>query len=285
MRTSLFRFVCTGAFAVLALLALTTAACGPAEEETAAPAEDGEAAAPAEEAQAAPERPEKGEGTAAIASLQEGDATITGTVTFAGEPPNLPPIEMAADPDCAGMHTEPVQAQTLVLGEGNSMGNIFVQVKDTFAQGDYPPPSVPVVIDQQGCMYDPHVVGMLAGQPLQFWNSDGILHNVHGTPQQNREFNLGMPGSRTEASVELNTPELYVPVKCDVHPWMSAYVAVMTHPYFDVTEDDGRYEITVPPGTYTVEAWHERLGTQTSEITVADGETASVDFELDVPQQ
>lgn len=285
MRTSLFRFVCTGAFAVLALLVLTTAACGPSEEEPAAPAEGDEAAAPAQEAEATPDRPEKGEGAAAVASLQEGDATITGTVTFAGEPPNLPTLDMAADPDCAGMHDEPVRAETLVLGEGNTMGNIFLQVKDTFAQEDYTPPSVPVVIDQTGCLYDPHVVGVLAGQPLQFWNSDGILHNVHGTPKNNREFNLGMPGSRTETSVTLNEPELYVPVKCDVHPWMSAYVAVMTHPYFDVTQPDGQFEITVPAGTYTIEAWHERLGTRTQEVTVAAGETASVDFALDVPQQ
>lgn len=273
------RFVWIAAFAALALVAV---ACGPAEEEPAPAGEDRPAGA--EEAAPAAGRTEPGAGADAIADLQEGDATISGTVTYVGQVPNLQPIAMDADPACAEKHDGPVQPQTLVLGEGNTVGNIFVQVKDTFAQDDYPPPSTPVVIDQLGCMYDPHVVGVLAGQPLEFWNSDGILHNVHLTPKQNREQNLGMPASLTEKAVTLNTPELYVPVKCDVHPWMSAYVGVMTHPYFDVTEEDGAYEITVPAGTYTIEAWHERLGTQTQEVTVAAGETATVDFELDVPQ-
>lgn len=280
---SSYRFVWIAAFLGLALVAF---ACAPAEEEAPTgeeqPAATGEEA-PAEEPAAA-ERPEAGAGAEAIADLQEGDATLTGTVTYVGQVPNLQPIAMDADPECAAKHDEAVQPQTLVLGEGNTVGNIFVQVKDTFAQGDYTPPSTPVVIDQNGCMYHPHVVGVLAGQGLQFWNSDGLLHNVHGTPESNREFNLGMPASRTETTVTLNTPELYVPVKCDVHPWMSAYVGVMTHPYFDVTEPDGAYEITVPAGTYTIEAWHERLGTRTQEVTVAASERATVDFELDVPQ-
>lgn len=270
---------------VFALVAFGVTGCAPAEEGGAPEGGEEQAAeeAGAEEAPAAPQDPEAG--TNAIAALQEGSATITGTVTYVGPEPNFQPINMDADPVCAEKHTEPVYPDTLVTGEGGTVANIFVQVKDSFAQGDYEVPAAPVVIDQEGCLYHPHVVGVMAGQPLQFWNSDGILHNVHGTPAQNREFNLGMPASLKEKSVTLNTPEEFVPVKCDVHPWMSAYVAVMTHPYFDVTAEDGQYEITVPPGTYTVEAWHERLGTQTSEITVADGESASVDFELDVPQQ
>jgi plastocyanin len=274
-----YRLVWTAAFAAFALLAV---ACAPGEEEPA-----GEAAPPAQEGAEAPaaEDNDIGDGAEAVAELQQGDATITGTVTFTGTPPTLPTIAMDADPDCAAKHGEPVYAQTLVLGGGGTVGNIFVQVKDGFAQGDYPPPTTPVVVDQEGCMYNPHVVGVLAGQPLEFWNSDGILHNVHLTPKQNREQNLGMPGSLKEKAVTLNTPELYVPVKCDVHPWMSAFVAVMSHPYFDVTEDDGRYEIQVPAGTYTIESWHERLGTRTQEVTVAAGETATVDFALDVPAQ
>lgn len=267
------RYVSIAASAALALL--LAVACSPAED-----------AAPTREERAEPAAPvEPGAGAEAIAGLQQGDATITGTVTYAGQVPSFPPIAMDADPSCAEKHDDPVYPQTLVLGAGNTVGNIFVQVKDTFAQGDYPPPSTPVVVDQLGCLYDPHVVGVLAGQPLEFWNSDGILHNVHLTPRLNREQNLGMPGSLRQTSVTLNTPELYVPVKCDVHPWMSAYVAVMSHPYFDVTEEDGRYEIRVPAGTYTLEAWHERLGTRTQEVTVAAGETATVDFTLDVPQQ
>jgi hypothetical protein len=114
--------------------------------------------------------------------------------------------------------------------------------------------------------------------------SDGILHNVHGLPKQNREFNIGMPANLTEKSVTLNQPEPLFPVKCDVHPWMNAYVAVMSHPFWAVTDEDGAYSIeNLPAGTYTVEAWHERLGTQTSQITVADGEGASADFAFAPP--
>lgn len=268
--------------AAVALVAFVLTGCGPAEEPASDAGQEAASEAPASEAMA----PKDAEaGSNAIAALQQGSATLTGTVTYAGEVPSFKPIDMNADPVCAGKHTEPVYPESLVLGDGNTVANIFVQVKDSFAQEDYSTPSAPVVIDQRGCLYHPHVVGVMAGQPLQFWNSDEILHNVHGTPSANREFNLGMPATLTEKAVTLNTPEEFVPVKCDVHPWMSAYVAVMTHPYFDVTGDDGQFEITVPPGTYTVEAWHEKLGTRTAEVTVADGETASVDFELDVPQQ
>lgn len=282
-RSQWFRLV---SLAVLLALPFTLVACGPGEE----PAEDTPAAgeeAPAEGA--APAGPEEaadiGAGYEDIAELQEGDATISGTVSYIGQVPSLPPIAMDADPSCAEKHDGPVQAEALVLGEGNTLANVFVQVKDSFAQGDYQVPSTPVVIDQEGCLYKPHVVGVMAGQPLQFLNSDGILHNVHGTPKNNREFNLGMPGSLHQKSVTLNEPEEYVPVKCDVHPWMSAFVGVMTHPYFEVTEEDGQFEITVPAGTYTIEAWHEKLGTQTQEVTVAAGETATVDFQVDVPAQ
>lgn len=283
MRHSKLRFVWIIA---CAMLTLTLFACGPGEEtNTEAPAGDDAGTADTEAPAAGDEEAgEIGEGYDAIAELQEGDATITGTIRYGGTPPSLPTIDMAADPSCAEMHDEAVQAQSLVLGGDGTMGNVFVQVKDSFAQGDYQVPETPVVIDQEGCMYHPHVVGMMAGQPLQFLNSDGILHNVHGTPSTNREFNLGMPGSVTHQTVTLNQPELYVPVKCDVHPWMSAYVGVMTHPYFEVTDDDGQFEITVPAGTYTIEAWHERLGTQTQEVTVAAGESATADFEFAAPQ-
>lgn len=269
IKNSLLRALCA-VFVVVGLLAV---ACGPGEEK---PAETGEAAAPAATAPAA--------GSAAtIAGMQQGDATITGTVTYVGAVPTFKPIAMDADPTCAAKHDEAVYPQTLELGSGNTMASAFVQVKG-IEGGNAAPPSSPVTIDQEGCLYHPHVAGVMAGQPLQFKNSDGILHNVHGLPEKNREFNLGMPASLTEKSVTLNTPELYFPVKCDVHPWMSAYVAVMTHPYFDVTETDGAFEIKVPAGTYTLEAWHERLGTQTQEVTVAAGQSASADFQFDVPK-
>jgi plastocyanin len=211
-------------------------------------------------------------------------ADITGRIVYEGAVPTLRPVAMDADPACAAKHSSPVKPDLLVLGAGNALANVFVQVKSGAPAKQHAAPTTPVVIDQKGCMYHPHVVGVMAGQPLQFRNSDGILHNVHGLPKQNREFNLGMPATVTEQSVNLNRPEPLFPVKCDVHPWMNAYVAVMSHPFWAVTDEDGSYTIEdLPAGTYTVEAWHERLGTQTHEVTVTDGETGSADFQFAAP--
>jgi plastocyanin len=263
-RKTLMRSLAGAAVCAVVLLA---AACGGGEAPPAEPAP--EAAAPA----AAP-----------AATGPTGTAAVSGTVTYTGTPPSLPTLDMAADPVCAGKHPTPVTAELLVLGPGNTMGNVFVKVSAGAPEGTYPAPSEPAVIDQNGCMYIPHVIGMMAGQELKFLNSDAILHNVHGLPKVNREFNLGMPASLTEKSVTLNQPEPLFPVKCDVHPWMNAYVAVMTHPFWAVTGEDGAYTIgNLPAGTYTIEAWHERLGTQTAEVTVADGETASADFAFAAP--
>ncbi|RMH23039.1 MAG: TonB-dependent receptor [Acidobacteria bacterium] len=211
--------------------------------------------------------------------------TITGKVTYEGAIPKLPPVQMNADPQCAAKHSEPVPSDMLVLGEGNGMKYIFVQVKNPPA-GDHKPPAEPVVIDQVGCRYEPHVAGVMVGQKLLFKNSDGILHNVHGTPAKNSEFNIGMPPVLKEKDVTLNQPEPLFPVKCDVHPWMNAYVAVMSHPYFAVTGDDGTFKIDgVPAGTYTVEVWHERLGTKSAEVTVDGSGTATVNFTLSPPKR
>lgn len=210
--------------------------------------------------------------------------TITGTIVYDDKVPNLRPITMNADPACDEMHDEPVQPDLLVLGEGNTLANVFVKVTDP-PESDSPVPSDPVVIDQQGCMYAPHVVGVRVGQPLQFRNSDGILHNVHGLPEKNREFNLGMPASLKEKETTFNKPEELFPVKCDVHPWMKAYVAVMTHPFFDVTGEDGAFALDgLPDGTYTVEAWHEKLGTRSQEVSVSGGEADPVEFTFQVPR-
>lgn len=258
MRKTLF-----GLFAFLAAGSLLLAGCGgggemaPAGESTPAPSET--ASTP-------------------TASAPMGSAVISGTVTFTGEVPDLKPIDMSADPTCAAKHDTPVMPDMLLLGDGNTMGNIFVHVTNP-PEGNYTAPSEPAVIDQRGCQYHPHVIGVMAGQPLEFKNSDGLLHNVHGLPNENRPFNLGMPATLTESSVTLNRPEPLFHVKCDVHPWMQAYVAVMDNPYFAVTGKDGHFSIEgLPAGTYTVEAWHERLGTKTAEVTVTDGGTATADF-------
>ncbi|MDX1630395.1 MAG: carboxypeptidase regulatory-like domain-containing protein [Thermoanaerobaculia bacterium] len=210
--------------------------------------------------------------------------TITGTVVYDDKVPNLRPLSMDADPACAEKHDSPVKPDLLVLGDGNTMANVFVKVTNP-PETDSSAPTEPVVIDQVGCMYEPHVVGVRVGQPLQFRNSDGILHNVHGLPDKNREFNLGMPASLKQKETTFNEPEEFFPVKCDVHPWMKAYVAVMTHPFFDVTDKDGKFTIDgLPDGTYTVEAWHEKLGTRTQEISVSGGEGGPAEFTFQVPK-
>ncbi len=214
-----------------------------------------------------------------------GTSGVAGMVVFDGQAPRLKPIAMNADPECAAKHDSPVAAQTLALGEGQSLANVFVQVKNPPA-GTYPAPVEPAVIDQNGCLYDPRVLGMQVGQTLKFLNSDGLLHNVHGLPKENREFNLGMPPSLTEKDTTFNKPEPLFPVKCDVHPWMRTHVAVMTHPFFAVTGESGEFSIEgLPAGTYEVEAWHEKLGTQSASVTVADGETGSADFTFAVPSK
>jgi plastocyanin len=212
-----------------------------------------------------------------------GTSAVNGTVVFDGTPPRLKPVAMAADPACATQHDGPVAARSLVLGDGQTLGNVFIQVRNA-PQGSYTAPSQPAVIDQKGCLYEPHVLGVMAGQTLQFRNSDGILHNVHGKPKANREFNLGMPGAVTKTDKILDQPEPVFPVKCDVHPWMRSYVAVMSHPYFAVTNVDGLYRIGgLPAGTYEIEAWHEKLGTQTTTVTIEDGQAVETDFTFTAP--
>lgn len=210
--------------------------------------------------------------------------SITGKITYDDKVPRLRPVDMNADPACAAKHSSPVTSDILVLGDGNAMKYVFVKVENA-PDSSTPVPSEPVVVDQIGCRYDPHVVGVRTGQQLLFKNSDGILHNVHGLPKANREFNIGMPPTLLEKAVTLNEPELF-DVKCDVHPWMKAYVAVMTHPYFDVTDGDGAFTIDgLPAGTYTIEAWHERLGTQTAEVTVPASGSATANFSFKVPKR
>ncbi len=211
--------------------------------------------------------------------------SITGKITYDGNVPKLRPYDMNADPDCAKKHSGgKADNQMLVLGDGNALANIFVQVKNAPA-GDHKAPGEAVVIDQNGCIYVPRVVGVMVGQPLQFKNSDGILHNVHGLPQENREFNIGMPPALKQKDVSLNKPEPAFKVKCDVHPWMSSYVAVMTHPYFAVTGTDGTFNIdNVPDGTYDVEAWHEKMPARTGKATVSGG-SATLDFTFSPPSR
>jgi plastocyanin len=212
-------------------------------------------------------------------------ATVTGTVNFDGKAPTLRPLAMDADPVCAKKHSAPVPNEMLVLGNGNTMGNILVWVSKGLPAGKtFPVPKTPVTLDQNGCMYKPHVMGIMVGQTYKILNSDGVLHNIHTLPKVNPAFNKGMPPTLKEATTVFNKPEEVFHIKCDVHPWMSAYMAVFTHPFFSATGTDGKFTISgLDPGTYEITAWHERLGTQTASVTVGASDTKTQNFTFKMP--
>jgi plastocyanin len=213
-------------------------------------------------------------------------ATINGAVTFAGKAPVLKPLPMDAEPVCHKKHGgKPGPNEALVLGSGNTMGNVMVWVSKGLPAGKtFPAPSTPVVLDQDGCVYKPHVMGIMVGQTYRILNNDGILHNIHTLPKVNPAFNRGQPATVKEMTTTFPKPENMFQVKCDVHPWMSAYIGVFTHPFFAVTGADGKFSIpNLEAGSYEITAWHERLGTQTASITVAATETKAQDFKFAVP--
>jgi len=212
-------------------------------------------------------------------------SSVTGTVTFAGKAPTLKPLTMDADPACAKKHSAPVANEMLVLGNGGTMGNILVYVSKGLPSGKtWPAPKTPVTLDQKGCQYVPHVQGIMVGQPYRILNSDGVLHNVHALPKINKQFNVAMPATRKEATATFDKEEAVFQIKCDVHPWMSAWVGAFTHPFFSVTGTDGKFTISgLDPGTYVITAWHERLGTQTASVTVGANDKKTQDFKFAMP--
>jgi plastocyanin len=205
----------------------------------------------------------------------DGPGTIIGAVTFAGTAPKPRPLPMDSDPLCVA---EPgATSELLVVGPGNGIKNVFVYVKDGLGARRYAVPAAPVLLDQKGCRYVPHVFGVQAGQTILVSNSDPLIHNVHAMPKNNREFNFGQPARTPPVTRVFDQAEIGLPFKCDVHGWMNAYVNVVPHPFFAVTKDDGSFEIKgLPAGSYTLELWHERLGTQTLPVTVDAAAPAKV---------
>jgi plastocyanin len=212
---------------------------------------------------------------------------IEGTIVYEGQPPRMRPLPVESDPECAAMHSpsDPLLSNWMILGDNQSVANMLVQVVAGLPEGvEYPVPQDPVDVTQAGCQYAPRVVGVRAGQPIRFLNPDGLQHNVHVMPKVNREFNMSMARTRTEVTHVFDKPEPIFRIKCDVHNWMESFCAVFDHPFFDVTEEDGKFRIDgLPAGDYEIEAWHERLGTQRVKVTVRDGETATVDFTFKRP--
>jgi plastocyanin len=214
--------------------------------------------------------------TAAKPAGATGTAKIAGKVIFEGAAPAGKKIRMAANPECKRHGPGEGVSEEVVVGAGNALQNVLVYVRNV--SGAYPTPGEPGVMDQEGCVYKPHVVAIQAGQKVKFKNSDEALHNVHIHAKQGAA-NRAMPATMKEYVHDFKQPEIGVRVTCDVHSWMVSYVHVLAHPFFAVTADGGAYEITnLPAGEYEVVAWHETLGEMVEKVTVADGGTASAEF-------
>jgi plastocyanin len=205
--------------------------------------------------------------------------TVTGRIVLEGTPPPNEVIRMNADPVCVREVKGTQYTETFLVGEGGALGNVFVYVRDGLGNYTFPVPGEAVVLDQQGCRYHPHVFGVQIGQTLQILNSDPTLHNVHAIPKNNQEFNTGQPVKGMKMDHKFTAREVMVPFKCDVHGWMNAYAGVLDHPYYAVTGDGGTFELKgLPPGDYVVEAWHEKLGAQTQNVTLGERETKEISF-------
>jgi len=211
--------------------------------------------------------------------------TITGMAMIDGTAPKNEAIKMNADPVCQKQNTTPQFQETYMVGsDGKSLANVFVYVKDGLGNYVFDPPTDSVKIDQKDCRYHPHVFGMRVGQTLEITNSDPTLHNIHALPKSNSEFNTAQPIQNMVTKHTFDKPEVMVPFKCEVHGWMNAYVGVMSNPYFAVTGEDGKFSIkTLPPGTYTIEAWQEKLGASTQSVTLGPSETKDIMFTFKAP--
>lgn len=202
--------------------------------------------------------------------------TINGTVTLQGPPPAMVTLRISGE--CAALHKEPVPVGDAIVQDG-LVQSAFVYLKDGLGDRTFAVPATPVVIDQAGCIYRPHVAGAQTCQPVQFVNSDAFLHNVHGSPRLSSAWNFGMSVQGSRREVRIAKPEVMIGVRCDVHPWMQAWLGVLDHPFFAVTGADGRVALRgVPAGDYLVASWHERFGVREARVTLGAGETKEVAF-------
>jgi plastocyanin len=225
--------------------------------------------------------PEPAPAPAAAGAVDAATAGIvTATVTFEGEVPAPDMILLTGDPRCVSENGAPKRdEEKIVVGDHQALQNVFVYVKDGLGNFTFQIPTEPVVLDQDKCRYSPRVVGVRVGQPLQVRNSDPLLHNVRSNAVINQAFNKSTPVEGMKFDHVFATREIMVPFKCDVHGWMSAYVGVLDHPYFGTTATDGKVVLgNLPPGTYTIEAWHESLGTKTLQVTIGAKESKDVSF-------
>lgn len=220
----------------------------------------------------------------APATVSEDAGSITGKVSFSGAAPSMKMISMVKEKSCDEAHkAKPQHEETVVVNPNKTLRYVVVYIKDGLKGKSFTPPA-PVTLDQKTCWYSPHVVGVMTGQTINVINSDsGVLHNIHFMPKMNPPLNFGQPGpapggTPPSRTVVFNKAEV-IPVKCDVHAWMHAWVAVADNPFIAVTDDSGTFTLKdVPPGTYTIEAWHEKYGTQDMKVTVGKKAKKTVNF-------
>jgi hypothetical protein len=207
-------------------------------------------------------------------------AKVSGKVMYSGPKPVRKVIDMSSEEtECKRSHKGPVQSEEVILNKDGSLANVFVYVSSGLEGKKFEPAKAPVKIDQRGCMFAPHVVGVMTSQPLLVSNSDPVTHNVHPIPEKNREWNQGQPPGAPEIERTFRVEEIMIPVKCNVHSWMRSYICVVAHPYFAVTGEGGTFELAgLPPGEYTITAWHEKFGKQEAKVTLAPSGAGTAEF-------
>jgi hypothetical protein len=210
--------------------------------------------------------------------------SITGTVRLDGAPPVFRTIDMSAEAACVQASPSPVAPPVVVTGAHGALANVVVYVKSGLGSYRFDMPTTPVVLDQKGCMYEPRVLAAMVKQPLEVHNEDQTIHNVHPMPRENKPWNKSDPVGDPPIQATFAKPELAIPIACNIHPWMRAFLFVFAHPYFDITPKSGEFVLTnLPPGTYTIEAWQERFGFQDQTVTIGPKESKSVDFTFHAP--
>jgi plastocyanin len=204
---------------------------------------------------------------------------MSGAVRFTGRKPPRKTIDMSGDPACVEAHHGKALDESVVVNPNGTLANVFIYIKSGLEGKTFEIPNTPVTLDQRGCWFHPRVMGIQAGQALEITNSDPVTHNVHPLAQVNREWNHSQGAGESPLARKFARPEVMIPVKCNIHSWMRAFIGVVDHPYFAFTGTDGAFQIpNVPPGDYLIGAWHERLGTQEQKITVPPSGKIEINF-------